>query len=294
MAELAQEAGVPDGVFNVVFGGAEVGRSLVQHPLLRKVSFTGSTRTGKEVMKMAADGIKRVSLELGGKSASIVFADADIEKAANSVWSVFANAGQDCCARSRMLVQRAVYAEYIERFVENVRQIRLGDPQDDATQMGCLISEAQRERVAGYVQQGKAQGAKLCAGGASLSGDLFDKGSFYAPTVFSDVSPEMVIAQEEIFGPVAGILPFDTEEEAIRIANATPYGLSGSLWTRDVARALRVARQVEAGVLSINTNSSVHLGMPFGGFKQSGIGRELSPHALECYSELKSVFISAE
>ncbi len=294
LAELAQEAGLPDGVFNVVLGGAEVGRTLVQHPLTRKVSFTGSTRAGKEVMKMAADGIKRVSLELGGKSASIVFADANVEKAANTLWSVFANAGQDCCARSRMLVQRPVYNEYVERFVENTRKIRLGLPQEDTTEMGCLISYAQRERVDGLVQQGKAQGAKLCLGGGVPTGAEFANGSFYEPTVFADVTPDMVIANEEIFGPVASILPFDTEEEAIQIANATQYGLSGSVWTRDIARALRLVREVEAGVISVNTSSSVHLEMPFGGMKQSGTGRELSHHALEHYSELKSVFISAE
>lgn len=294
LAELAQEAGIPDGVLNVVFGGAEVGRALSLHPLVRKISFTGSTKTGKEVMKMAAEGVKRVSLELGGKSASLVFADADVERAANSIWSVFANAGQDCCARSRMLVQREVYDRFVECFVEHTRSIRIGNPQADDTQMGCLISSQQRERVAGYVAQGKSAGAKLCLGGEVPKGEEFDRGSFYLPTVFSEVTPDMVIAQEEIFGPVVSILPFDTEEEGVALANGTPYGLSGSVWTRDIARALRVARAVESGVISINTSSSVHLEMPFGGFKQSGMGRELSSHALEYYSELKSVFISAE
>jgi betaine-aldehyde dehydrogenase len=235
-----------------------------------------------------------VSLELGGKSASIVFADADLEKAAAQVFSVYGNAGQDCCARSRMLVERPVYKEFVERFVNNARQLQLGDPMEDATQIGSLISPEHRARVDGYVQKGKAEGAVLCTGGKQPTGGLFDQGSFYEMTVFADATPGMTIVQEEIFGPVTAIMPFDTEEEAIQLANSTNYGLSGSLWTRDIARALRVARAVETGVLSVNTSSSVHQVLPFGGVKMSGIGRELGPVALEGYSEWKTVFIAAE
>jgi betaine-aldehyde dehydrogenase len=295
LAEIALEAGIPPGVFNVVPGlGPVAGSALVRHPNVRKVSFTGSTKTGSEVMRMAADGIKRVSLELGGKSPSIVFGDADLEKAAGSIMSVFSNTGQDCCARSRYLVERSVYNDFVERFVENARTVKVGDPLAEETEIGPLVSPVHRERVNGFVSQGRAEGAKLCLGGGPPEGDLFERGCYYAPTVFSDATPEMVISQQEIFGPVVSIMPFDTEKEAVRLANGTPYGLSGSLWTRDIARALRVARAVETGCLSINSSSSVHLEMPFGGFKQSGIGRELGPGALEQFSEIKSVFIAAE
>jgi betaine-aldehyde dehydrogenase len=291
LAELAAEAGVPPGVLNVVPGpGGAAGSALAQHPDVRKIAFTGSTEIGSEVMRMAAGDVKRVSLELGGKSASLIFADADLEKAGASVSGSFGNAGQDCCARSRILVERSVYEEVVERFVESTRALRVGDPLQEETQIGSLISPAHRERVDGYVRRGVEQGAKLCTGGRIMEGG----GSFYEPAVFRDVDPNMVIAQEEIFGPVVAILPFDTEEEAVRLANATVYGLSGSLWTRDVGRALRVARAVETGVISVNTGWSVHLEMPFGGVKRSGVGRELGPAALDHYSEWKSVFLSHE
>ncbi|MBV8199713.1 MAG: aldehyde dehydrogenase [Acidobacteria bacterium] len=294
LAELAAAAGVPPGVLNVVPGpGATAGSALARHPDVRKVSFTGSTQVGSEVMRLAAGDVKRVSLELGGKSASLIFADADLEKAGASVSSSFGNAGQDCCARSRILVERPVYEEVVERFVERTRALRVGDPLQDATEIGSLISREHRERVQGYVRRGVEQGAKLCIGGEAPAGEPFARGSFLAPAVFSDVTPEMTIAQEEIFGPVVAILPFDSEEEAVRLANGTIYGLSGSLWTRDLARALRVARAVETGVISVNSGWSVHLEMPFGGVKRSGVGRELGPAALDHYSEWKSVFIAA-
>jgi betaine-aldehyde dehydrogenase len=295
LAELAGEAGLPPGVLNVIPGpGGAAGAALVRHPDVRKISFTGSTEVGSGVMRMAADDIKRVSLELGGKSASLIFADADLDKAGASVSGSFGNAGQDCCARSRILVERSIYEEVVERFVERTRALRLGNPLDEATEIGSLISPEHREKVDGYVRQGVQEGAKLCLGGQPKTGKGFGRGSFYEPAVFRDVDPGMVIAKEEIFGPVVAILPFDTEEEAIRLANATMYGLSGSLWTRDIGRALRVARAVETGVLSVNSSWSVHLEMPFGGVKRSGVGRELGPSALEHYSEVKSVFIAAE
>jgi betaine-aldehyde dehydrogenase len=295
LAELAAEAGVPPGVLNVVPGpGGAAGSALARHPDVRKIAFTGSTEVGSEVMRIAAGDIKRVSLELGGKSANVIFADADLEKAGASISGALGNAGQDCCARSRVLVERPIYEEIVERFVERARTIRIGDPLDEATEMGSLISREHREKVDGWVRRGVEEGARLCTGGRIMKGDSYDRGSFYEPAVFRDVDPGMAIAQEEIFGPVVTILPFDSEEEAIRLANGTIYGLSGSLWTRDVGRALRVARAIETGVISVNSSWSVHLEMPFGGVKRSGVGRELGPPALEHYSEWKSVFIAEE
>ncbi|MCH8873389.1 aldehyde dehydrogenase family protein [candidate division KSB1 bacterium] len=293
LGELALEAGIPVGVLNVVPGRGEVaGEALVKHPLVRKISFTGSTEVGRKVMKLAAEDIKRVTLELGGKSANIVFADADFEKALpGAVSSVLGNAGQDCCARSRLLLEKLIYNQFISELTELFEKIRLGDPENEDTEMGSLISQKQHERVLNYVELGKNEGASLVCGGESPGEEEFKKGFFLNPTLFTDVKPEMRIAREEIFGPVLCAIPFDTEEEAIAIANKSTYGLSGAIWTKDIERALRVARAIETGVISINTGHSVHLEAPFGGVKQSGVGRELGLAALEHYSELKSVFI---
>jgi acyl-CoA reductase-like NAD-dependent aldehyde dehydrogenase len=286
LERIALEAGIPEGVLNVVNGpGRVVGERLAEHPDVAKVAFTGSTAVGRRVAKLAAQTIKRVTLELGGKSANIVFADADLDQAAASAPSaVFGNAGQDCCARSRILVERSALDAFMERLEDAVESLRVGDPLDDATEMGPLITADQREKVASYVQDG----APVAIRGSAPDGPGF----WFAPTVLCPVSNDDRAAREEIFGPVAAVIPFDDEEEAVRIANDTIYGLSGSIWTRDGARALRVARALESGTLSINSNTSVRVSTPFGGFKQSGVGRELGPHALDYYTELKNVFMA--
>ncbi len=291
LAELALEAGIPAGVLNVVTGsGEQVGEALVQHPLVRKVSFTGSTEIGSRVMQLAAAEIKRVTLELGGKSANLIFADANLEAAVpKSLWSVLGNAGQDCCARSRILVERSIYDSFLEQFAAAFQTLKLGHPLDEATEIGPLVSVAHRNRVQDYVQLGQTEGAKLVWGGGF---DPAAAGAYLQPVLFADVHPDMRIAQEEIFGPVACVIPFDSEAEAIQIANRSFYGLSGSIWTQDISRALRVAKAIQTGVLSINTGHSVHLEAPFGGVKRSGLGRELGLAALDHYSELKSIFIA--
>ena len=294
LAELAAEAGLPPGVLNVVPGpGPGCGSALVEHPLVRKVAFTGSTATGTGIMKAAADSMKRVSLELGGKSPNIVFDDADLDLAVEkSVWSVFGNAGQDCCARSRALVHRKVYDRFVADFVARTKKIVVGHPEKKGTQVGPLISNRQLERVCRYLDIGETEGAELLVGGKRPHGAL-SKGFYVTPAVFAGARPDMRIVQEEIFGPVVAFLPFKDEDEAIRLANDSSYGLSGSLWTRDVGRVLRVSRAVQTGVLSVNTSSSVHLEAPFGGYKSSGMGRELGLKALDLYSEVKNVFVSS-
>jgi acyl-CoA reductase-like NAD-dependent aldehyde dehydrogenase len=286
LERLALEAGLPEGVLNVVNGpGRVVGERIVEHPDVAKVAFTGSTEVGRRIGELASGSIKRVTLELGGKSANIVFADADLEQAAASApGAVFGNAGQDCCARSRILVERSALDAFLEALERSVTSLRVGDPLDEETQMGPLISADHREKVASYVDDE----APVAFRGSAPDGP----GYWYPPTVLSPVSNDDRAAREEIFGPVAAVIPFEGEDEALQLANDTIYGLSGSIWTRDGAKALRVARGLETGTISINSNTSVRVTTPFGGFKQSGVGRELGPHALDHYTELKNVFFA--
>ncbi|WP_370022535.1 aldehyde dehydrogenase [Planotetraspora sp. GP83] len=297
LAELALEAGLPEGVLQVLPGEGEVaGARLVDHPGVRKIVFTGSTEVGKLIAAQAASQVKRVTLELGGKSANIVFADSDLDRAASSApMAVFDNSGQDCCARSRILVERSVYDDFLVRLSHAVQAIKVGDPLDPASEMGPLISAEHRDRVASFVGAEGVHAAGSCPSGP---------GYWFAPTVLAAPAGFDPLAggsgafhrafTEEIFGPVVSVVPFDDEAHAVQIANNTTYGLSGSIWTRDVGRALRVARAVEAGNLSVNSHSSVRYWTPFGGFKQSGLGRELGPDALAAFTETKNVFISTE
>jgi len=284
-AELALEAGIPEGVVNVVVGpGSVAGERLIAHPDVAKIGFTGSTEVGSRVMEGAAKTIKRVTLELGGKSANVIFEDADLERAAAAApGAVFGNAGQDCCARSRILVQKSVYDRFLKLLVDATSKFKVGDPEKEGTDMGPLISADHRRKVAAFVN-----------GTPLFKGKVPDGDGFWFPCTLVAATNQDPVAREEVFGPVAAVIPFSDEEDAVRIANDTPYGLSGSIWTRDGARALRVARALETGVLSINSNSSVRVTTPFGGFKQSGFGRELGMHAMAGYSEVKNVYISTE
>ena len=288
IGELALEAGLPEGVLQVLSGkGSVVGQRFVTHPAVRKLCFTGSTEVGRSIMAGCADQVKRVTLELGGKSANIVFADADVElAAARAPYGVFDNAGQDCCARSRILAQRSVYERFLALLEPAVSGVVVGDPTQEATEMGPLISPAHLATVASFVPED----APVAFRGSCPSGP----GNWFAPTVLAPVDPKHRAAQEEIFGPVVVVIPFEDEADAVRLANDTPYGLSGSLWTRDIGRALRVSRAVETGTLSVNSHSSVRYWTPFGGAKQSGIGRELGPDALDAFSDVKNVFISSD
>ena len=293
LGAICMEAGVPAGVINVIPGaGASAGLALAGHSQIDKVAFTGSTEVGREIMRAAASNITRISLELGGKSPCIVFADADLERAADRIpYSVFANAGQDCCARTRVFVQRPILDDFTAQLVARTARLRVGNPLDPATEIGSLVSAGQKQRSLDYLRIGREEGASVLGGGEPPPEANLIQGHFLLPALLGNVRNIMRVAQEEIFGPVACIIPFDDEEDLLRQANDSPFGLSGSLWTRDLGRALRVARRMHTGVLSINSNSSVHVEAPFGGYKQSGIGRELGMHGLQLYTEVKNIYI---
>jgi acyl-CoA reductase-like NAD-dependent aldehyde dehydrogenase len=294
LAEILVEAGLPAEAISVLPGpGSAVGNALVTDPRVNKVGFTGSTEVGSKIMALAARNITRVSLELGGKSANVVFADADMDTAIErSVWSVFGNTGQDCCARSRVFVERTVYDDVVATMAKRTDELRVGPPLAEETELGPMISAGQRETSLEYLEIGQKEGGRLVTGG-DIPQVAGGEGGFYLrPAVLAEVRNDTRVAQEEIFGPVACLMPFDTEEEAIRLANETEYGLSGSIWTRDLGRAIRVAKAIRTGVISVNSSHSVHTEAPFGGYKRSGIGREMGMHAVNLYTEVKNVYFS--
>jgi acyl-CoA reductase-like NAD-dependent aldehyde dehydrogenase len=290
VAELAAEVGIPAGVINIVPGdGPTTGAYLVKHPGVDKVAFTGSTATGSEIMRLCSEPVKRLSLELGGKSPNLVFADANLDDAVpSSVYAIYYAAGQSCDARSRVLVEKPLYDEFVSRFTETAAKMTTGDPLEEDTQMGSLISPAHRDKVHGLVQKGREEGVEVVTGGEPVDGD----GAFYPATVLAGVDNSMAVAQEEIFGPVVTVIPFEDEAEAVRIANDVKYGLTATVWTKDPARGHRLARLIKSGVIGINLPNTAFPGLPFGGYKQSGFGREGSLETIEMYLETKTVFTS--
>ncbi|BCU80975.1 betaine-aldehyde dehydrogenase [Polycladomyces abyssicola] len=291
LADICHEAGVPAGVINVITGsGSDVGAYLIEHPGVDKVAFTGETTTGKDIMARASDTLKRVTLELGGKSANIIFPDADLDAAVNgSVFGIYYNTGQSCEARSRLLVHESIYDAFLEKFVEKTKKLKLGDPFSKETHVGAVISREQWNVIDSYVKLAQEEGARVICGGKRPEGAEFEKGYWYEPTVIVDVTNDMRVAQEEIFGPVVVVIKFSDEQEAVRLANDTIYGLAAALWTQDFSRAHRVAGQLKAGVIMINNPFSTFPGLPFGGYKQSGFGRELAIESIDLYTETKSV-----
>ena len=294
LAEILVEAGLPPDAISVLPGpGSAVGNALVTDPRVNKVGFTGSTEVGSKIMALAARNITRVSLELGGKSANVVFADADMDKAVErSVWAVFGNTGQDCCARSRVFVERSAYDDFVAAMAKRTDELKVGPPLEEETDLGPMISAGQRETSLEYLEIGQKEGARLVTGGEIPEVAGGEGGFYLRPAVLADVRNDTRVAQEEIFGPVACVIPFDTEEEVVRLANETEYGLSGSIWTRDLGRAIRVAKAIRTGVISVNSSHSVHIEAPFGGYKRSGIGREMGMHAVNLYTEVKNVYFS--
>jgi acyl-CoA reductase-like NAD-dependent aldehyde dehydrogenase len=290
VAELAAEVGIPPGVINIVpADGPTTGAYLVRHPGVDKVAFTGSTATGSEIMRLCSEPVKRLSLELGGKSPNLVFADANLGDAVpSSVYAIYYAAGQSCDARSRVLVEKPLYDEFVNRFTETAAKMTTGDPLDEETQMGSLISQAHREKVHALVETGRKEGAEVLTGGEPQEGD----GAFYPATVLAGVDNAMTVAQEEIFGPVVTVIPFEDEAEAVRLANDVKYGLTATVWTSDPGRGHRLARQIKSGVIGINLPNTAFPGLPFGGYKQSGFGREGSLETIEMYLETKTVFVS--
>jgi acyl-CoA reductase-like NAD-dependent aldehyde dehydrogenase len=289
---LAIEAGVPAGVLNIVTGGPETGKAIVRHPGIDKIAFTGSTAVGKEIMRSSADTLKRVTLELGGKSPNIVFADSDIDSAVKgAINGIFYGKGEVCNAGSRLFVENKVQSEFLEKLVARAKKLQPADPLDPKTRLGAIVSQEQMQTVLGYIETGKKEGAKLIAGGNRVSVDG-GKGFFLEPTIFGDVTNDMKIAQEEIFGPVLATLSFDDVDQVIDLANRNQYGLAAAVWTRDIKKAHSVSRQLKAGTVWINTYGLMDAALPFGGYKSSGFGRELGMHAIEHYTELKTVWLN--